>query len=85
MDGIDEELLRLLARRQQITGEIGAYKVQHNMPVLQSDRYREIIEKRTQQGRLLDLDAAFVTAVMETIHKESIRRQLELVADAEKQ
>ena len=85
VDGIDEELLRLLARRQQITGEIGAYKVQHNMPVLQSDRYREIIEKRTQQGRLLDLDAAFVTAVMETIHKESIRRQLELVADAEKQ
>lgn len=85
VDEIDEEILRLLARRQQITGEIGAYKVRHNMPVLQSDRYREIIEKRTAQGRSLELDAAYVTSVMETIHKESIRRQLELVADAEKE
>ena len=84
IDEIDAELLRLLSRRQQLSEEIGNYKVRNNMPVLQSARYREMIEKRTELASHLGLDASYVTSIMETIHKESIRRQLELVADAEK-
>ena len=76
IDGIDEEILRLLARRQQVSGEIGEYKARRNMPVLQSERYREIIENRAELARTLGLDESYVKAVMELIHRESVRRQM---------
>ena len=76
IDEIDGELLRLLADRQRLSGEIGAYKAANNMPVLQSDRYREMIERRTALARKLGLDESYVKAVMELIHRESVRLQM---------
>ena len=76
IDEIDAELLRLLADRQRLSGEIGAYKAANNMPVLQSDRYREMIERRTALARKLGLDESYVKAVMELIHRESVRLQM---------
>lgn len=40
IDCIDEQLLELLAKRMRISREIGIYKKEHNMPILQSPRYR---------------------------------------------
>ena len=77
IDGIDEEIMRLLARRQQLSGEIGDFKARRNMPVLQSDRYREMIENRAELARTLGLDESYVKAVMELIHRESVRRQMQ--------
>ena len=75
IDGIDENLLELLAKRMRISREIGVYKKEHRMPVLQTPRYGEILENRTKAGVAMDLNPDFVQAVLKEIHEESVRQQ----------
>ena len=44
----------------RISREIGVYKKEHNMPILQSPRYSEILEKRSDMGQTMDLNTDFV-------------------------
>jgi len=79
IDQIDENLLELLARRMQLSIELGEYKKANNMPILQTYRYSEIIERRAEFGETLDLEPNFVREVMQEIHEESIRRQMNVM------
>jgi chorismate mutase len=54
------------------------YKKENNMPVLQTGRYNEILEKRARMGEAMNLDKEFVFAIMKAIHEESVKIQLEL-------
>ena len=76
IDGIDEQLLELLAKRMRISREIGVYKKEHNMPILQSPRYSEILEKRSNMGEQMDLSTDFVKEILKEIHEESVRQQM---------
>jgi 3-deoxy-D-arabino-heptulosonate 7-phosphate (DAHP) synthase len=76
IDGIDEQLLELLAKRMRISREIGIYKKEHNMPILQSPRYSEILEKRASMGQSMDLNTEFVKEILKEIHEESVRQQM---------
>ena len=76
IDGIDENLLELLANRMRISREIGVYKKEHRMPILQTPRYGEILENRTKAGVAMDLNPDFVQAVLKEIHEESVRQQM---------
>lgn len=78
IDEIDEQLLAILAKRNRISREIGIYKKENNMPVLQTGRYNEILEKRASMGEAMNLDKEFVFAIMKAIHEESVRIQLAL-------
>ncbi len=78
IDDADRQLLELLARRNAISKEIGKYKKENNMPVLQTGRYNEILEKRARMGETLGLDRDFVLAIMKSIHEESVKIQLNL-------
>lgn len=79
IDDLDNQLMDLLAKRMRVCREIGQYKKEHNMTVLQSARYNEILEKRGAQGALCGMDAEFVAHVYELIHGESVRQQIEIV------
>lgn len=81
IDQVDEQLLELLAKRMRISREIGVYKKEHNMPILQSPRYREILEKRSDMGEHLDLSPDFVKEVLKEIHEESVRQQMIIMND----
>ena len=76
IDTIDEQLLELLAKRMRISKEIGVYKKEHNMPILQSPRYSEILEKRSAMGKTLELSPEFVKEILTEIHEESVRQQM---------
>lgn len=76
IDGIDEQLLELLAKRMRISCEIGVYKKEHNMPILQSPRYSEILEKRSNMGEQMELNTEFVKEILKEIHEESVRQQM---------
>ena len=76
IDTIDEQLLELLAKRMRISKEIGVYKKEHNMPILQSPRYSEILEKRSAMGKTLELSPEFVKDILTEIHEESVRQQM---------
>lgn len=81
IDEIDNNLLALLAKRMRISREIGTYKKEHNMPVLQSRRYDEIQRKRAEAAKILGLDEEFVAAIMESIHRESVDLQMKLMKE----
>ena len=65
IDGIDEQLLELLAKRMRISREIGVYKKEHNMPILQSPRYSEILEKHNISARMLEIELTETAVVSE--------------------
>ena len=79
IDEIDEQLLTILAKRMRISKEIGTYKKEHNMPILQSGRYNDILENRAKQGQAMNLSADFVTEIMKAIHEESVKVQMEIM------
>lgn len=79
IDEQDDQLLALLAKRMKISREIGQYKKEHGMTVLQPIRYREILDKRGVQGTLSGMDNEFVKKIFELIHEESVRQQMKII------
>jgi len=79
IDSVDESLLELLAKRMRISREIGVYKKEHNMPILQTPRYGEILENRTRAGSTMDLNPDFVEKMLRLIHEESVAQQMVVV------
>lgn len=79
IDECDNNLIQELAKRMRIAREIGTFKKEHNMTILQTGRYNEILEKRGSQGALCGMDAEFIKKVFEAIHEESVRQQMEII------
>ncbi|MFA6334729.1 MAG: bifunctional 3-deoxy-7-phosphoheptulonate synthase/chorismate mutase type II [Bacteroidales bacterium] len=76
IDEIDERLLDLISMRMSVAREIGRYKKQNNMPVLQPKRYEHLVTERLSQALGLELDEKFVELILEAIHEESVRQQI---------
>ncbi|EGJ70354.1 3-deoxy-7-phosphoheptulonate synthase [Bacteroides coprosuis DSM 18011] len=79
IDECDNDLLEVLSKRMRIAREIGTYKKEHNMTVLQASRYNEILNKRGEQGETCAMSASFIKDVFESIHEESVRQQMEIL------
>ena len=79
IDELDNDLMELLSKRMRVCREIGHYKKEHNMTVLQPTRYNEILNKRGAQGTLCGMDSDFVKVVFEAVHQESVRQQMEII------
>ena len=79
IDQIDNDIMELLGKRMRVCREIGQYKKEHNIQVLQTGRYNEILDKRGAQGSLLGMSDSFAKEIFEHIHEESVRQQLEIV------
>ena len=75
--GSERTFIRAFQKLEKIT--FGQYKKEHNMTVLQTSRYNEILDKRGAQGSLCGMDATFVKEVFEAIHEESVRQQMEII------
>lgn len=78
IDQLDDELLELLAKRMKVSREIGLYKKEHKLPVVQTARYKDLMERRVSDGEKLDMSADFIRALLACIHEESVRQQVEL-------
>ena len=76
IDSIDDELLNLLSQRSEISSKIGIIKKEHNLTVLQHDRWNSVLSNRIEKGKSLGLKEELVKDIFETIHKDSIDRQL---------
>ena len=79
IDKLDDELLELLARRMRVSHEIGQYKKEHDMPVLQAQRYEELLARRAAQAVEMGMDREFMRTVMQAIHEESVRQQMQVL------
>lgn len=79
IDEIDNALIELLTKRMRVSREIGQFKREHDMTIVQAKRYTEILDKRGAQGVLCGMSADFMKVIFEAIHEESVRQQVEVM------
>ena len=79
IDECDDNIIQELAKRMRVAREIGTYKKEHGITVLQAGRYNEILEKRGAQGEQCGMSADFMKLIFEAIHEESVRQQVEII------
>lgn len=79
IDRIDNELLEILSKRMGISREIGQYKKEHRMPVVQAGRYNDIIRSRVKSGEEMGMSPDFMKTILLAIHDESVRQQIEVI------
>ena len=79
IDEIDNGIIELLNKRMRISREIGQYKREHAMTIVQAKRYSEILDKRGAQGVLCGMSSDFVRNIYEAIHEERVRQQVEVM------
>lgn len=75
IDDIDAELLQLLARRMNVSSQIGEYKKQKGITVVQMERWKQILSDHLETGKELGLSKELIEKVFEAIHQASIQRQ----------
>ena len=79
IDEYDDQLIDILGQRMKVCREIGRYKKEHDMTILQTQRYTEILDKRGAQGSLVGISPECVKAIFEHIHEESVQQQMKII------
>jgi chorismate mutase len=85
IDKIDYRFLDLLAERMDLVRQIGDYKKENNIAILQIERWAEIYRSRIAKADDLEVDEAFIKDIINAIHKESIRQQEEIMIKESKE
>ncbi|HXT14325.1 MAG TPA: chorismate mutase [Gemmatimonadaceae bacterium] len=79
IDHLDHDLLDLLAKRMRVIEEIGEYKRANNVATLQVARWTALLEDRLGRAVELGLSPEYARALYEIIHRESVKRQSEVI------
>jgi len=84
IDAIDDELIALLARRMECATRIGSWKRNHNVPLLQLERWEHVLHDRVQRSVKRHLSASFARELFEHIHEEALAVQEQIPAATER-
>ena len=79
IDNIDNELIEILKKRMRVCREIGQYKHEHHMQVVQTGRYDDILRSRIKLAEEMGMSGDFMKVVLQAIHEESVRQQIEVL------
>lgn len=77
----DEEIIRILRERMDVSSLIGNYKKQHNIAILQNSQWEESLRKNLERAKNADLSPQFSNDLFRLIHQESIRIQAEILSE----
>ncbi len=72
---LDDELMQILSQRMKVADQIGTYKKENNITILQTNRWNEILERAYLKGEKLNLSKEFMTKYFDAVHMESISHQ----------
>lgn len=81
IDSIDQQIIELLANRMRLVEQIGEYKKNNNVSIFQLRRWENILESRIECGKRLGLDEEYIKNLLQLVHKESIKKQAEILRD----
>ena len=79
IDGLDRDILDLLLDRLGVSRDIGEYKKEHNLTILQHERWNEILHDREAYTAGKPLSLRFLHKFLEAMHEESIQQQTEIM------
>lgn len=75
IDVIDENLLMSLASRMDISRKIGHFKKAHNIAIVQTMRWDELLSDMIGKGKAYGLDEDFIKTFFNAIHEASVAEQ----------
>ncbi len=75
IDRLDDDILQLLHHRMKVSEQIGLYKKEHGITILQTERWNQILERVCHIGEKAGLSKEFITQYFDAIHMESIKHQ----------
>ena len=81
IDSCDEELLRTLAARMQISRKIGECKKESNIAIIQASRWDTVLEGVLKSADIYGLDREFVAKVFNAIHDASVQEQNKILSE----
>ncbi len=87
IDAIDRDMLQLMARRMAIVGEIAAFKREHQVPIRDRSREREVIADRCGRAERLGLPREEIEAIYRLVlltsrdHQAALRAELPVVVE----
>lgn len=79
INNLDDELLQILGQRMKIADQIGQYKKDNNITILQPGRWHEIVEMTVAKGERMGLSRDFINKYLDAIHIESINHQKKIM------
>lgn len=79
VNALDCELFDVLVKRMNISEEIGRFKKEHNITILQEEHWKKLLDTRLKMAEDLNLSTEFVRSILDAIHLESITRQISVM------
>ena len=79
IDTLDNTIMEALTNRMKIIEEIGMYKKQNNITILQPDRWEKILTRVLEEARKNNLSEELVERVFKAIHQASLDRQTDIM------
>jgi chorismate mutase/prephenate dehydrogenase len=71
IDGIDAQIVSLLAQRQQVVHHVAALKKKHNLQIYHPAREEDLISMRRRQASRIGLDPDFIEEIYRTVVRRS--------------
>ena len=81
IDILDENLLYTLGARMKVSKQIGEYKKNNNIAILQTSRWDKVLEKVVAKGQEYDLPEGFIKEVFNAIHEVSVEIQNQIISE----
>lgn len=73
---VDSRIIQDIAERMKWVEAIGELKQEHNIAVLQLNRWENLLEDHIAKAERVGLDGEFIKEVFELIHAQAVKRQL---------
>ena len=80
IDVLDENLLYTLGSRMKICRQIGQYKKDNNIAILQTSRWDSLLAKAVEKGKEYGLSEQVVTEIFTAVHDSSVALQNEILS-----
>ena len=80
IDIIDENILYALGSRMNVSRQIGEYKKENNIAILQASRWDKVLSKVVEKGKDYGLTEKFLKDVFNAIHEASVEAQNEIIS-----
>lgn len=79
LDGLDEEIARLLGERFDVCREIARYKLAHEIPMMQPDRVAIVRDRYLARGAEVGLPEEFSAGLFELLIAATCKAEDELM------
>jgi chorismate mutase len=80
LDGLDDEITRLLGERFEVCRDIARYKLAHDIPMMQPDRVVAVRERYLARGAEAELPAEFTVDLFELLIAATCKEEDDLMA-----